>query len=166
MACSSLATSAVECLARFPSLARSAGGGPGRGRDPAYRNARPGPSPRAGYARSISGSTLGRRFFAARHRSYDACIVNHDSADPPSAAASASAISALTAARPLSTRESATRDTPRRLANSVTVIPPASITVSFNTSPGCGGLYMRVAMVRFFSDSPRNQPDRCPFPRK
>jgi hypothetical protein len=46
----------------------------------------------------------------------------HVSAEPPSAAASRIASSALTAVRLFTTRESTTRDTLRRLANSVTVI--------------------------------------------
>jgi hypothetical protein len=61
-----------------------------------------------------SGTILGRRFLPARQRSNAACRASHDSADPPSAVARRMASSALTAARPLTTRESATRDTPRR----------------------------------------------------
>src|SRR5277367_1014661 len=70
---------------------------------------------------------------------------SHDSAEPPSAAASLIASSALIAACPFTTRDNATRETLRRSANSVTVIPPsARSTVSFRTAPGCGGLCMRL----------------------
>src|SRR5207244_7840869 len=79
-----------------------------------------------------SGAIFGRRLRLARQRSYAACIRSHYSADPPSAADSRSAISALTAARPLITRESATRDTPSRRANSVTL--SSARTVSRRTS--------------------------------
>src|SRR5438046_724583 len=63
---------------------------------------------------------------------------SHDSGEPPSAAASRIAISALTAARPFTTRESATRDTPSLRANSLTL--SSARTLSRSTSPGCGGL--------------------------
>src|SRR2546421_8073519 len=70
---------------------------------------------------------------------------SQDSALPPSAAARRSAISALTAARPLMTRESATRDTCSRRANSVTFT--FFSTVSRKTSPGCGGLCIRLIAI-------------------
>jgi hypothetical protein len=49
------------------------------------------------------------------------CIRSHDSPEPPSA------MSALTAARPFTTRESVTRDTPSFFANSVTEISPRTV---------------------------------------
>lgn len=91
---------------------------------------------RSGYAASLIGSIFGRGLRDARHRSYEACIRSHDSALPPSAAASLRAMSALTAARPLTTRDRATRDTPSFLANSLTVRPDSPSTVSRRTSPG------------------------------
>ena len=69
----------------------------------------------------VRGRTRGRRRLDARQRSYATCICSHDSGDPPSASASRSAMSALMAARPFTTRESATLETPRRAANSVTL---------------------------------------------
>src|SRR5579883_1271312 len=53
-------------------------------------------------------------------------------------------MSALTPAEPLSTRDSATRVTPSRLAASVTLISESH---SRRTSPGCGGLCISVMVV-------------------
>src|SRR3569833_3255283 len=88
----------------------------------------------------FSGSIFGRRFFCACHKSYTSCMCSHDSADPRSAAAKRIASSALTAALPLTTRESATRETTKRFANSKTVMPPfVRNTVSLGAAPGGGG---------------------------
>jgi len=78
---------------------------------------------------------------------------SHDSADPPNAADRRIAISALMAARPLITRESATRETPSLRAKSLTL--SSARTVSRRTSPGCGGLCI-LLIGPPFSDSPRN----------
>src|ERR1035441_2580684 len=77
-------------------------------------------------------------------RSYCACMRNQTSGEEvPKAAARRTAISGETAALPLRTREKVTRPTPRCLATAETVISPR---YSRMTSPGCGGLYMRMAL--------------------
>ena len=54
------------------------------------------------------------------------------------------AAAALTPALPLSTRDSETRVTPSATAASVTDTRLSAKTPSFKTSPGCGGLCIRV----------------------
>ena len=71
-------------------------------------------------------------------------------------------ISALTPATPLSTRESAARVTPRRLAASVTLI---SASHSRSTSPGCGAM-MHLSHGGLLSDSHGNRQGQHPCPRR
>lgn len=64
----------------------------------------------------------GRHFFSARARPYASCMVRHDRLGPPIAVAKRIARSALIAAWSFTTG-SATRETSRRLANSLAVSP-------------------------------------------
>src|SRR5690606_3128062 len=88
--------------------------------------------------------TLRCGLLCACHSSYAICIRSHVSGDPRSAAARRIASPALTAALPFTTRDNATRGASSCFGNSVSVMPPSlRSTLSRNTSPGCGGLYIR-----------------------
>src|SRR5581483_8234382 len=96
---------------------------------------------------------FGRRFFDACHRSYCDCMPTHSSGLVPRASDSRNAISAEIPALPLRMRDNATRVTPRCLAASVT---ETSSKYSRRTSPGCGGLNMRIVNL---NGNPDNRPE-------
>ncbi len=100
---------------------------------------------------------LGRGFCLTCHRSYPACIRTQLSAVGTLIQASRRiAISALTPARPLTTRDRATRDTPSCAAASVTPIPSSGSTSSFKMLPGWGVEHVHDGHL--FSDSLNNRP--------
>ena len=100
--------------------------------------------------------TLGCFFLSAWLRSYPACTSSQIRAVLRLAASNRIARSGLIAALPLTTRDNATRDTPKRRAASVMLIlRPSSPKLSFNNSPGCGGLCIMSKCLS--SDSPHNR---------
>jgi len=70
----------------------------------------------------------------ACHKSYCACARSHVSALPPSHCAKRIAMSALIAARPLMTLDSATLDTPSWVAAAVTVRPRSGSMIPLNSA--------------------------------
>ena len=75
----------------------------------------------------------------ACHRSQSLCSPSQKSAGIPSTRASLSAVSGVTDRRPLMTSLRRGKDTPRRSAKAVWVIPRGSMNSARSISPGCVG---------------------------
>ena len=92
-------------------------------------------------------SIFGRCTFSARYRSCCNCMPAHNSGLVPKASAKRQAMSGETPDAPVTMRDRVTRLTLSFAAASVTVMSPK---YSRRTSPGCGGLCIRVMFVQSF----------------
>src|ERR1019366_5095440 len=95
------------------------------------------PTLRASFGTRWRCATFFLRLRDATQRSYCDCMPAQSSGDVPKASANRNARSAETPARPFSTRDRVTRETPRCSAAVETADLPR---YSRSTSPGCGGL--------------------------